>query len=418
MLHKTKVSVLAISACATMTSGASAGGYAAREQSAQFQGSSFAGSAAGGALSSMFWNPAAASQAGAGLATESSYSGIFSNTTITALPPSANFAFGADSGNIDKPRLVSGSYGAYRLSDKLVLGASFNSPFALTTEAKTGYAGSFQATTSVVKTYNLNAVLSYQLGNGFSIAAGPQIQYLSTVFKRAVALGPLVNVVSDNSGTGVGAVAGVLWEPTKATTVGLGYRSAVSHSMKGDYSLDKTAGTVNSTRSDITTPDMLTLSVRQTVAPQWTALGTVEWTNWSRTKQFSAVCDGSGPLCPAGSDGKPVDISAANWNNGWFVSAGLEHAYSAALTLRTGLSYEKSPIQSAADRPTSFADSDKISASLGGSYAFTQSTTLNLAYSHVFTKDAQIDRTANTGRLLADVSSRTDIISAGLKTKW
>jgi long-chain fatty acid transport protein len=38
---------------------AHAGGFALREQSAAGLGSSFAGVAAGGALSSMFWNPAA-----------------------------------------------------------------------------------------------------------------------------------------------------------------------------------------------------------------------------------------------------------------------------------------------------------------------------------------------------------------------
>jgi long-chain fatty acid transport protein len=129
-----------ISTGSCISTQAAAGGYAQREQSAQFQGSSFAGAAAGGALSSMFWNPAAASQAGSGFSTESSYAGIFGNTTITALPASTNYAFGADSGNVDKARLVSGSYGAYRLSDKLVLGASFNSPFGLTTEAKSPYA--------------------------------------------------------------------------------------------------------------------------------------------------------------------------------------------------------------------------------------------------------------------------------------
>ena len=44
------------------TAGANAGGFAIREQSAYGQGSSFAGVAAGGALSSMFWNPATMTQ--------------------------------------------------------------------------------------------------------------------------------------------------------------------------------------------------------------------------------------------------------------------------------------------------------------------------------------------------------------------
>ncbi len=51
---------------------ASAGGFYIREQSADFQGMSYAGDAAGGALSSMFWNSAAAASVD-GLNTESSY---------------------------------------------------------------------------------------------------------------------------------------------------------------------------------------------------------------------------------------------------------------------------------------------------------------------------------------------------------
>ena len=41
---------------------ASAGGFAVHEQSTYGQGTSFAGIAAGGALSSMFWNPATMTQ--------------------------------------------------------------------------------------------------------------------------------------------------------------------------------------------------------------------------------------------------------------------------------------------------------------------------------------------------------------------
>ena len=44
------------------TAQASAGGFGIREQSAYGQGTSFAGIAAGGALSSMFWNPATMTQ--------------------------------------------------------------------------------------------------------------------------------------------------------------------------------------------------------------------------------------------------------------------------------------------------------------------------------------------------------------------
>src|SRR5882757_8595874 len=57
LLGCTSVGVLLVA-----TATANAGGFALREQSAYGQGSSFAGVAAGGALSTMFWNPATVTQ--------------------------------------------------------------------------------------------------------------------------------------------------------------------------------------------------------------------------------------------------------------------------------------------------------------------------------------------------------------------
>ncbi len=57
LLGCTSVGILLVA-----TAAANAGSFALREQSAYGQGSSFAGIAAGGALSSMFWNPATITQ--------------------------------------------------------------------------------------------------------------------------------------------------------------------------------------------------------------------------------------------------------------------------------------------------------------------------------------------------------------------
>ena len=74
---------VAVAALAATAGTASAGGFAPKEQSALFLGSAFAGSAAGGALSSMFWNPAAVGQF-SGINSDSNYSLILPDTEITA----------------------------------------------------------------------------------------------------------------------------------------------------------------------------------------------------------------------------------------------------------------------------------------------------------------------------------------------
>ena len=76
---------------------ANAGGFALREQSTYGQGTSFAGVAAGGALSSMFWNPATMTQV-PGIVSETNVAGVFpfashtpiAGTYVPALPGTSN----------------------------------------------------------------------------------------------------------------------------------------------------------------------------------------------------------------------------------------------------------------------------------------------------------------------------------------
>ena len=45
--------------------------------------------------------------------------------------------------------------------------------------------------------------------------------------------------------------------------------------------------------------------------------------------------------------------------------------------------------------------------------------TFDIAYTHLFVKDGQIDRESLTGvRFLGNVEASTDIISVSMKTKW
>jgi long-chain fatty acid transport protein len=405
-----------------------AGGLAAQEHSAQFQGSSNAGAAAGGALSSMFWNPAAVTQTGPGLTTESAYSAILSNTTIRANSGSTGLAAGrgADSGNIAPAGLQTGSYGAYRLTPAIAIGASFTTPFALGTEpANRTWAGQTMATSSSLKTFNLNAIVGVNLGNGVSIAAGPQVEYMTLRFKQSATFGAAAqDSVIDTTNTGYGFTAGILWEASKRTSIGLGYRSSVSHDLKGDsFVTGDEAGTRASVTSNLKTPDVVTLSARQAVAPQWTALATVEWTNWSRFQSLDVTCETAAAVAtaPCNAAGKTTS-TAYNWSNSYLVSAGLEYAWSPVTTLRAGLGYEKSPVQSDADRSARIPDTDRILASAGATFPLTESLTMNLAYSHAFGLDAKINRTETTpsgpATLTGDVKSSADILSLGLKTKW
>lgn len=410
-LHALVCTALALGGVVGATGTAHAGGFAIREQSAHFQGSSFAGNAAGGALSSMFWNPAAVGQFN-GINTESTYAWIIPDSEITALPGSTLLGVGAESGNIGKQAIVPASYLSYQLSPSVVLGFSFGAPFGLATEPSNRvWAGMTQARTSKIETYNLQTALAWRVTPTFIVGAGLQIERMEGTLKAATgAAATSRNAVIHGDDTSFGWTLGALWHATPTTTLGLGFRSSIEHNLEGTAEV---AGLPvgNNIEAGLKTPETVTLSLRQELGPRWTGLASVEWANWSRLKQLQVECTsapcvgGLNPTLPLG------------WHDGWFFSLGAEYAWSPALTLRGGVAYEISPIQNADERPARLPDSDRIWASIGATYKWSEKVSLDFAYSHIFAEDADILRTDGGVLLRAETESSVDILSVGLKIK-
>ena len=416
--HHVGMCTVAMMAVVATTGSALAGGFAPKEQSAYFLGTAFAGSAAGGVLSSMFWNPAALGQF-SGINSDSNYSLILPDTEITALPGSTFLAAGASSGDIGDTAILPASYFSYEVNDQIVVGLSVNAPFGLTTDGNFGWAGSTFARESKIATYNFAPTVAYRVTPGVIVAAGLQVEYIDAQLRSAfVAGGPAgPTAVIKGDDVGFGFTAGILVTPVAGTTVGLGFRSKIDHDLDGTFHISPGL-TTQPISADISLPEIVTLSLRHEVAPAWTLLGTVEWTNWSRLPELNVTCDnGIGGICaPGGSlGGAPL---ALGWHDGWFFSAGVEHQYSSQLTLRGGIAYEISPIQNPDERTIRVPDADRVWLSVGGSYKYSEWTTIDLSYAHVFVEDATTDRTETGGvRLVGDVESSADILSVGVRSK-
>jgi long-chain fatty acid transport protein len=386
------VSAAALMAGAAMSE-AQAGGFAVREQSTEFQGSSFAGDAAGGALSSMFWNPAAAA-AKDGINTESSYTFAVPTTSIEATGGLLNTGTGsgglpANGGSYGLDATIPASYANYQVNDRLYLGFAMNSPFGFSVKPENYWAGSPINGTSKVFSIDLNPNVAYKLTPEITLGAGLQVEYLHLHATGGVLpagvipfLGPLPGRSTDLADWGVGATAGVLWQPSDRTSIGLGYRSAIDYDLTGTCS---GAGLTNvqagnptgclsnpSVHGKITTPDTLTLSARRDVTERFAILGTIEWSGWSRTVGSFSY----------NSAGVPVDALPVSFDDSWFYAVGAEYKYSPYLTLRAGLSYEKAPVTDA-NRTQFLPDSDRWSPSIGASYKWSDRITVDFAYSQV-----------------------------------
>lgn len=443
-------SVFGFVAGITVAAEAMAGGIALREQSTVFQGTAFAGDAAGGALSSSFWNPAALTDAKAGFNTKSAASAIFGNSTVTTRPgttfpvpagPLSSAAFIGSETDISRPALIGASYSSYRLNKDLVLGLSVTSPWGLSTEASnSNWGGQYHGRSGNIFSLNVSPMASYDIMPGLTIGGGAQVQYARISFKAALDPIPgLQNAGFEVDDVAFGGSLGVLWKPVAGTSIGLGWRSAIKHNFEGNYF--SVAGTLTApvpgvglvTRpfadgglaGDVTLPDVVTLSFRQSLDSRTRVLGTAEWTQWSKfgTVVFSATSSGGAPLLGAPiTTGQAVNTFAFNWHDAWMFSLGGEYDISPTWTVRAGAAYERSPIQNANERFTLITDSNRIWLSSGTSFKLNDTVSLDLAYSHIFFADASIDRTTTTsGKNFAfegDVSTHIDIVSAGLRVNW
>jgi long-chain fatty acid transport protein len=420
-----KLGSVAVLALVATASSAFAGGFALREQSVESQGASFAGSAAFGGLSSMFWNPSAAANKD-GFNTESNFAFIVPNAqnTITSATGStpgrqtALDALGADSGNMSKKAVVPASYLSYQFKNydpNLFLGLGINSPFGAVTEPGK-YKGEFLGRTADFFSVNLNPNIAYRVAPGLTVGVGMQVMYASGELKFASYLSPLAPTVNPSTGfkgtdISVGATAGVTYKPVEGTTIGLGYRSRITSHLSGNYYTN--ASILNPTLSqsasvDIKLPDIVTLSFKQAITQQVRVMGTVEWSNWSRFDEMRIKSQ----------TGSTLNVIDSKWSDGYFFSLGGEYDVSNTLTVRTGVAYEISPVDDPTKRLSGLPDSNRIWASLGGTYKWSESLAVDLAYTHIFLKDETLVRTTQGMTFQGDVKAKTDILSVALKHKW
>lgn len=409
------------------TAAAHAGGFAIREMSAYGQGSSYAGVAAGGALSSMFWNPATMTQM-PGLQTEFVATGILPSATHTVGSTSTLAVFG-DAPDSARNALVPSGYFSWQVNPRTWLGLSFNAPFGLSVGFPDVWAGRDYAESTSLSTYNATPSIAVRITDWLSVGAGVQIQYAEANLSSGIGATPGAVLNIGGRGWGYGFTAGITATPTPTTTIGLGWRSAIDQKIDGSLSLPAGAvfnppfSTPGSVSTTLRLPDVVSLGIRQKVTPQLTLLGTVEWTNWSRIGTSIVTQANGAPAVVLNGLGGGVVGLPFQYSDGWLYSVGAEYQWDPRLKLRAGIAYEKSPITDDVRTPR-LPDNNRFWVSGGLSYNITKALAFDLAYSHIFVDSTPIS--VGPGNpwyngavtYVGSVSSHIDILSIGLRYRW
>ncbi|PWK63922.1 long-chain fatty acid transport protein [Aminobacter sp. AP02] len=389
-----------------------------REQSAYGQGSSFAGMAApGDSISSMFWNPAAVTMV-TGMTVEGNITGVFPRSELDVDPARSTLTrlgISGNGGNVGETGVVPAGYFAMPVNDQLYLGVSLNAPYGFSTTSQTPWVGMFSHLDADATSVNVTPVVGYKFNDMISVAVGMQIEYFDVSIETAlapIASPPRQRLNGDS--TDVGFVAGVTLTPFDGTTIGIGYRSMVKHSLEGSQTFDvplrtPPLGTIPAgsypISADVSLPDTLSIGVRQRINDVFTVMAGMEWANWSRIQTVPFA-------------GSPARTNLAlDFQDGWYFSLGGEYKYDPEWTFRAGLGYEIAPTTDE-HRSMRLPDADRVWASIGASYNWTKQLSIDAGYSHLFVQDAPVDETTAGFRYAGTAEGSADIFSLGIRYKF
>jgi long-chain fatty acid transport protein len=378
---------------------AGAAGFQLFEQNASGIGNAYAGSAAVAEnASTIFFNPAGmtklqAQEISVG-ASAVKPSIKFSNTGSTnPVAFGGGPVSGTDGGDAGGWNLIPNAYMSSVLTKDLYVGIGVSAPFGLATEYDSNWQGRYQSIKFSVETLNVNPSLAYRVNNMISLGVGANLQHMNAEYILQASPTAQVRLKADDFAWGWNA--GMLLQLAPATRLGVSYRSAIKHTLRGDLSSSIPlttppfpAGTNfafnGPATADITLPDTAIVSFTQGLGNRWELLGDISWTGWSSVDVVNIY----NPTLPSGTP--PVKKLDTQFKDTWRAALGANYKASEDWKLRFGLAFDQTPVPDAEHRMVSLPDSDRIGVATGVQWKPTKDSALDFGVEYLFMKATDI----------------------------
>ena len=444
---------------------AAASGYQFGSQSVSGQGTAHANGAEANDPSTIFTNPAGLSRldgtqlviGGTLVVPHSEYTDNGSVRTVM-IPGSSAQPTGGNNGGTFAPKAVAAPtfYLSHKINDKITAGIGMYVPYGAKLDYGFDWAGRYALKSINLQSLNINPSISFKLDERHSFGFGVSAQYMDATleqmadattglnagvfqaaYARALGLGlspaaaataaqgavKAANISGDGlahvegNDWGFGWNIGYMFQLNESTRFGLAYRSSIKQSLKGTstWTFDNVTGSIagspltpaqiaklkhpNASASvDVTTPETASANFFHQLNPKVALMGDVTWVRNSQLQQI----DIKQYSTPAQGD----LVLHQNWKDTWRVSFGSNYQLNDSWMLRGGVAWEQAPLQSDDQRHPAIPDSDRIWLSFGANYKINKQSSLDLAYSFIDFKNANVNYTdsCNPGGQKADGS--------------
>ena len=384
---------------------AQAAGFQLREQSSEGIGNSFAGSAAKAYNASTIWyNPAGMTLLNGNQ---------FASSTTYIMPQarfsgSSNFFGSQNTGDAIDDAAIGALYGFWDFSKDLKFGVSVTTPFGLRTKYPTNWVGKVFGIESAITNVQVTPSVAYRINSNLSIGAGIDLSYLNATLSSFSGAAGIGTVTGDSFGAGYNV--GALYEFSPTSRIGLTYRSAIYHGLKGDISFSAAPPPFSSSATAaVTLPQQIVLSAYHEIDPKWAVMADLQWTGWSSMKDITI--NGPSPLLPS--------ATQEHWRDTFFASLGVNYKMVPNHTLHFGTAYDQGVVKSADLRTPRLPDSDRFWLSTGYTWDISKAIQWNIGYAHIFVKTADTNLLSSTGvTLVGNFKGSVDMISTSFAYKF
>lgn len=288
-----------------------------------------------------------------------------------------------DDESIAPEALVPAAYFVMPIDDKFAVGFGLYSNFGLATDFASDYAAGQLAGSTEITTVNFNTSVSYQVNNQLSVAAGVNYVYADAKLLRTFGANPLglpaqTEALSlEGDDTGYGWNAGLTYDFSEHSRIGLAYRSAVDIEFDGIYSnqlpaaLGGLAGSSLDGSLAIELPAITEFSGSYQIDVNWGLHYSVMWTQWSSFEKLEAYVPVSA---------SPVFSKEENFSDSFRYAIGADYQLNNNTTLRAGIAYDKSP-SDPNHQSISIPDTNRLWLSAGATFTINNVSTIDLGMS-------------------------------------
>jgi len=318
--------------------------------------------------------------------------------------------------------LIPGTFAVNSLPYGLKAGLTVTTPNGGRIKYPENFVGRYQGLEALLTEIQVGIPIAVPLGYGFSVGAGPEIDW----FQNYVSLNTDEGLLNGGTPDGNGAVgrfrgtnnyafgyeAGAMWQLGSWTRIGVAYHSRINHDFKGT----ETVGINNSLRNELNFlgdtlgllgglvpsisapaaaspatdkfvfPQSVTIGFYQRLAPQLVVMVSGEWYTWA-TNPPLIISDPTTASLSGGAVYTPF-----HFRNSWTVGAGLDFYPLPKLKLMSGVGYDETPVLSAY-RNDLLPDNNRIMVGGGLSYQMLSNVAVHLAYAHFFIANSAIEQT-------------------------